>query len=118
MKEKNDSAMAIAKVINHGGCHDTLHIYTNGLVMQLECDADRHLALRSTLLKGCGIMEEARAGRCSVWILPFKVEGKVDARKLPPVAVLATKGWHDHREDDYHTIDSTVELFQMSLSGV
>lgn len=112
----NDKAKVLADgFVRVGGSGDTLHVYDDGLVVVLAGVADRHLDVRDVLKRRSPTFGEARCQNVSVFVVPFDV-GDTRPIDLPPILVGATKHYHDHRPEDWHTIDLAVELFESALA--
>ncbi len=112
----NDKAKVLATgFVRAGGAGNILHIYDDGLVVMLECVADRHLFVRDVLKRYFPTTGEARCKSVSVFVVPFDV-GDTRPIDLPPMLIGPTKHYHDHRQQDWHTIDLAVDLFESALA--
>jgi len=114
----NERAMPIARMLERFAGEETddaLHIYDDGLILQVRGSPDRHLAVRDWMVNHYPGFEEARAGNWSVFLVPMDV-GTTPPPKVPPFFVAATGGYADHRLDDCSTIESVVSLAQAATA--
>ena len=112
----NDKAKVLATgFVRAGGAGNILHIYDDGLVVVLEGVADRHLCVPDVLKRQFPTFGEAKCQSVSVFVVPFDV-GDIHPIDLPPILVGVTDHYHDHRREDWHTIEMAVDLFESALA--
>ena len=94
---------------------DTLHIYTDGLVMAVSGMSDRHLDIRDILKRDNPAFEETRAGNISVFLIPMDMTATAP-EDLPPHVIGPTTGYHDHRQEDLDSLDTALDFFRPVLN--
>lgn len=99
------------------GESNVLHVFDDGYVVAVACSPGRHLTIRDHLKKEWPTVEEARSdnGFLGVFVVPAEVP--LPSNEFPPMLVVLTHGFNDHRYSDWNTLGSVVGLLTKLKEG-
>lgn len=112
----NERAKAFADLFHRHaqGLPNTLHVYTDGLVISVSGVSDRHLTVRDFLKPKFPGLEEARVGNISAFLIPMDMTAK-GPEDWPAHAIAMAKRYKDHRHEDSESLDSAADFCRAEL---
>lgn len=112
----NDKALVFAKAFSQLGTGNTLHVYVDGVVVFIEGGSDRHLAVRDVLKTEHPGFGEARLGIDSAFVVPIDLGWDTPVSDLPPLFVVTTNGYSDHRNENLFSIEAAYTTLRSAVS--
>jgi hypothetical protein len=110
--------VGLSKTTGNPVATNCLHIYSDGYVLVLDGDSDRHLTVRQALFQYFPGVEEARVRGITVFVIPYaNPPQNVESDTHPIIAGPTLKGgWKDHRQEDWHTLDIIADVAKKTVA--